>query len=155
VTGGLATIRSWTPADIGYLGMSINWQQPFVRVAWEARLVLVGFLLGTLGLFGTAVAMVVQDRVTAVAMIFHLGATLGAVLLSIVLLRVSKRVLGSYYPLWRPLAMLSLQFRFLGRSSREATRVLGFPESLGNGLATSLTAAFLVDALVIIFWPFN
>ena len=135
--------------------MSINWQQPFVRVAWEARLVLVGFLLGTLGLFGTAVMLVVRDKTTAGAVIFHLVATMGAVLLSFVLLRVSKRVLGSYYPLWRPLAMLSLQFRFLGRSSREATRILGFPDLLGNGLAWSLPASFVVDALVIILWPFN
>ncbi|MDQ3986642.1 MAG: hypothetical protein M3280_09115 [Actinomycetota bacterium] len=135
--------------------MSINWQQPFVRVAWEARLVLVGFLLGTLGLFGTAVTLVVRDSFTGGAVIFHLGATLGAVLLSFVLLRVSKRVLGSYYPLWRPLAMLSLQFRFLGRISREATRILGFPDALGNGLAWSLPASFVVDFLVIILWPFN
>jgi hypothetical protein len=119
----------------------VDWNQPFVRERWEAWLVLVGFSIGAVGLFATFVGIVVLDFADWGMWTFLL-AWFGGIGLTVVVLRASKRILGSYYPLWRPIATLSLEVRFIGRAAIEAAEIVEWPRAVGRLLTIALPISF-------------
>jgi hypothetical protein len=80
-----------------------------------------------------------------------LVAVVGALLLSVVQLRVNKRALGSAYPFWRPLQYLRIQLGLLFHGAPQAVHILGWRRWVGWAIegALALGAVALIAIVVL------
>lgn len=120
---------------------------------WEARLVVLGMLLASVGLVGTAVVMTAfrtaWEATPNLPGVFFLIAWVGAIVLTFVVLRSLRRTrLASELP-W-PLRFFKLQFLFLGRAPAEAASMLALPRAFGLALTGLVTGAFLALVVIIL-----